>query len=492
MSNDMGLYGLGVMGQNLALNVASKGFQIAVCNRSAGRVDTCISRAKAEGLADNLHGFKDTAEFVKSLKRPRRVMFLVKAGQAVDDTIALFADLLEEGDIMIDGGNEWYENSERRGDSIKSKGILYLAMGVSGGEEGARNGPSMMPGGPREAYDAMHDILVKVAAQSDSGPCVTYLGEGGAGNYVKMVHNGIEYGDMQLISEAYDLLKSAGMNNEEIADTFEEWNKGELQSFLIEITFKILRKKDEDVMVWKDSSMLEKGDGYVVDKVLDATGNKGTGKMTIREGARLGVACGTMSAALDARFLAFNKEERVAADKILKGPSAFPQVKRDQLVEDIKNALYCSKICSYAQGMKLIGEASKVNGWGVDLGEAARIWKAGCIIRAGFLDRIKSAFERTPDLASLLVDSEFAAEINERQDSWRRIVTLSVAQGTTAAAMASSLAYYDQYRRARLPANLVQAQRDFFGSHTFERTDKPRGEAFHCLWDETHNASTGQ
>ena len=319
MSNDMGLYGLGVMGQNLALNVASKGFHIAVCNRSPARVDSCETRAAAEGLADHVHGFKDPAAFVASLKRPRRIMFLVEAGAAVDSTIALFAGLVEEGDILIDGGNEWYENSERRGNALKPKGILYLAMGVSGGEEGARNGPSLMPGGPREAFDAMHDILVKIAAQSDSGPCVAYLGEGGAGNYVKMVHNGIEYGDMQLISEAYDLLKSAGMSNEEIADTFEEWNKSELQSFLIEITYKIIRKKDEDVLVWKDSTMLPKGEGYVVDKILDATGNKGTGKMTVREGAQLSVACSTMSAALDARFLAFNVDERIAASKILKG-----------------------------------------------------------------------------------------------------------------------------------------------------------------------------
>jgi len=297
---------------------------------------------------------------------------------------------------------------------------------------------------------------------------------------------------MQLICEAYDLLKTAGLNNEEIADIFEDWNKGELQSFLIEISYKILRKKDEDVLAWKDSSKLPKGEGYVVDKVLDATGNKGTGKMTIREGARLGVACPTISAALDARFLAFNVEERVAASKVLSGPKAMPQVKREQLVADLRNALYCSKICSYAQGMNLIKEASQVNGWGVDLGEAARIWKAGCIIRAQFLDRIKTAYERNPALASLLVDADFAREINDRQDSWRRVVTLGVAQGTTCAALGASLAFYDQYRRERLPANLVQAQRDFFGSHTFERTDKPRGEAFHCLWDETHNAATGQ
>merc|ERR1712032_1779395 len=459
-TSDMGLYGLGVMGQNFALNVASKGFTISVANRSESKVDSCVKRAEKEELADKVVGFKDLEKFVGSLKKPRRVMFLVTAGKPVDLTIEMFASLLEEGDILIDGGNEWYENSERRAASIKSKGIMYLAMGVSGGEYGARHGPSLMPGGPKEAYDAMKPILERVAAMSDSGPCVSYLGKGGAGNYVKMVHNGIEYGDMQLIAETYDLLQNAGMSN-------------------------------KDIVVWKDSTMLPKGDGFILDKILDATGNKGTGKMTVMELAQQSVAGPTISAALNARFLAFNKDERVAASKILKGPSAFPEVRKEQLIKDVRNALYCSKICSYAQGMKLIAAASKANDWNVNLGEAARIWKAGCIIRAQFLDRVKAAYESNPRLASLLVDESFAKELNNRQNSWRRIVTLAVAQGTSCAAMGASLAYYDQYRRARLPANLVQAQRDFFGSHTFERVDKERGEKFHCLWDETHVADTG-
>jgi len=490
-TSDMGLYGLGVMGQNFALNVASKGFTISVANRSESKVDSCVKRAEKEELADKVVGFKDLEKFVGSLKKPRRVMFLVTAGKPVDLTIELFASILEEGDILIDGGNEWYENSERRATSIKSKGIMYLAMGVSGGEYGARHGPSLMPGGPKEAYDAMKPILERVAAMSDSGPCVSYLGKGGAGNYVKMVHNGIEYGDMQLIAETYDLLQNAGMSNKEIANVFDDFNQGELSSYLIEITHKILLKPDKDIVVWKDSTMLPKGDGFILDKILDATGNKGTGKMTVMELAQQSVAGPTISAALNARFLAFNKDERVAASKILKGPSAFPEVRKEQLIKDVRNALYCSKICSYAQGMKLIAAASKANDWNVNLGEAARIWKAGCIIRAQFLDRIKAAYESNPRLASLLVDESFAKELNNRQNSWRRIVTLAVAQGTSCAAMGASLAYYDQYRRARLPANLVQAQRDFFGSHTFERVDKERGEKFHCLWDETHVADTG-
>merc|ERR1712032_606804 len=326
-TSDMGLYGLGVMGQNFALNVASKGFTISVANRSESKVDSCVKRAEKEELADKVVGFKDLEKFVGSLKKPRRVMFLVTAGKPVDLTIEMFASLLEEGDILIDGGNEWYENSERRAASIKSKGIMYLAMGVSGGEYGARHGPSLMPGGPKEAYDAMKPILERVAAMSDSGPFVSYLGKGGAGNYVKMVHNGIEYGDMQLIAETYDLLQNAGMSN-------------------------------KDIVVWKDSTMLPKGDGFILDKILDATGNKGTGKMTVMELAQQSVAGPTISAALNARFLAFNKDERVAASKILKGPSAFPEVRKEQLIKDVRNALYCSKICSYAQGMKLIAAAS--------------------------------------------------------------------------------------------------------------------------------------
>lgn len=308
-----------------------------------------------------------------------------------------------------------------------------------------------------------------------------------------MVHNGIEYGDMQLIAEAYEILKHAGLGNAELAKLFEEWNKGELQSFLIEITAKIFAKKDEDVIDWSDSSTLEKGEGYLVDKILDKTGNKGTGKMTVREGALQSVACPTISAALDARFLAFDKDARVAAEPILKkgSPSEWPDVNRADLIRDVQKALYAAKICSYAQGMNLIKAASDANGWNVNLGECARIWKGGCIIRAKFLDLITKAYERNPTLASLLVDEYFSAELIKRQRAWRRVVTLGIATGIAVPAFAASLGYFDQYRKARLPANLVQAQRDFFGSHTFERTDKPRGKAYHCIWTDAHKPDTG-
>jgi len=491
--SEFGLYGLGVMGQNYALNIASKGFSISVCNRSSSKVDTCVARAKKEGLEDKVFGFKDPKEFVASLKKPRRLMFLVKAGPVVDAVIKTFADLLEEGDIMIDGGNEWYENSIRRAEGLKEKKIMYVAMGVSGGEEGARNGPSIMPAGPLEAWKSLKPILEATSAKTYSVPCVAWLGEIGSGNYVKMVHNGIEYGDMQLIAEAYEILKHAGLGNLELAKLFEEWNKGELQSFLIEISAKIFAKKDEDVIDWKDSSTLPKGEGFLLDKILDATGNKGTGKMTVKEAATQGVACPTISSALDARFMAFGKADRVAAEPILKkgAPSEWPDVNRADLIQDVQQALYASKICSYAQGMNLIKAASKENGWGVSLGECARIWKGGCIIRAQFLDRITKAYKRNPDLSSLLVDPEFAADLIKRQMAWRRVVTLGIATGIAVPAMAASLGYFDQYRKARLPANLVQAQRDYFGSHTFERTDKPRGEKFHCIWTDAHKADTG-
>jgi 6-phosphogluconate dehydrogenase len=491
----MGLYGLGVMGQNLALNVASKGFQISVANRGPERVDSCLSRAEKEGLEDKVVGFKDLKSFVESLEQPRRVMFLVKAGQAVDDCISMFADLLSPGDILIDGGNEWFENSERRAKLLEDKGIMYLAMGVSGGEYGARWGPSLMPGGPKKAYAALEPVLTKVAAQSDSGPCVTYLGAGGCGNYVKMVHNGIEYGDMQIIAEAYDLLRNNGFSNDEIGTVFEEFNGGELQSYLMEISAKILRKRDEDVIAWADGKRLEANKDFLVDKILDATGNKGTGKMTVQEAAAQGVAVPTIAAALDARFLSSCKEERLRASEVLKAPEIDPStqdIDRKQLVEDVKNAMYCSKIISYAQGMNLIKEASTNFGWNVNLGEAARVWKEGCIIRAQFLDRIKSAYDKDPQLPSLLLDNDFAKELGDRQTSWRRAVILSMKLGVSSGAMAASLAYYDQYRRALLPANMVQAQRDFFGSHTFERLDRDRGEFFHCLWDETHAEETGK
>jgi 6-phosphogluconate dehydrogenase len=489
---DFGLYGLAVMGQNFALNVAEHGFTISVCNRSPARVDECVERAKKE-LGDqsgNLQGFKSPKEFVASLSKPRKVMFLVQAGKPVDMSIDLFADLLEEGDVLIDGGNEWFEFSRARAERVAPKGILYMAMGVSGGEEGARKGPSLMPGGPKEAYELIKPIIMKVAAQTESGACTTYIGGPGAGNYVKMVHNGIEYGDMQLIAEAYTILKTVvGLSNDELAELFTKWNEAELDSFLIEITAKIFAKKDEDVYDTATPPNLQKTDSskYLIDQILDRTGNKGTGKMTIKEGAERAVAVGTMTGALDARFISFDKDARVAMEPLLDGPTQMPEVNKQQVIQDVRNALYCSKICSYAQGMNLIREASNQFEWGVDLGECARIWTGGCIIRAKFLDRIKSAYDKDANLVNLLVDPDFRSEMLQRQQSWRRAVTLSAAAGLPIPSMYASLAYFDQYRRGELiGASLVQAQRDFFGSHTFERKDRERGEMFHCKWTDAH------
>lgn len=467
--SQVGLVGLAVMGQNLALNIAEKGFPISVWNRSPEKVDTTVARAKEEGDLP-LTGFHELEDFIASLERPRRVIMLVKAGKPVDATLQRLYPLLEEGDMIIDGGNEWFPNTERRAKEAAEHGLRYMGMGVSGGEEGARNGPSMMPGGPKEAYEAMEPILSKVAAQVDDGPCVTWIGPGGAGNYVKMVHNGIEYGDMQLIAEAYDVLKHiGGLDNDMLADVFTKWNEGELESFLIEITSKIFRKADD------------KGDGHLVDKILDKTGMKGTGRWTIQEAAENSVAAGTMSAALDARFLSGRKDERVKASELLGGPEVQTVEDKLALVDDVRKALYASKICSYAQGMNLIRAASETHGWNVDLGSTARIWKGGCIIRARFLGRIKAAFDRDPNLANLLVDAEFAKELQERQAAWRRVVSLAVQSGLAVPGFSGSLAYFDSYRRARLPANLVQAQRDFFGAHTYQRTDMEG--TFHTDWD---------
>ncbi|GAB4828985.1 hypothetical protein Ancab_018644 [Ancistrocladus abbreviatus] len=470
----IGLAGLAVMGQNLALNIAEKGFPISVYNRSTSKVDETVERAKKEGNLP-VYGFHDPESFIHSIQKPRVVIMLVKAGAPVDDTIKTLSVYMEPGDCIIDGGNEWYENTERRAKAMEEKGLLYLGMGVSGGEEGARHGPSLMPGGSYEAYKYIDDILLKVAAQvPDSGPCVTYIGKGGSGNFVKMVHNGIEYGDMQLISEAYDVLKSVGkLSNEELKEVFAEWNSGELLSFLIEITSDIFGVKDD------------KGDGYLVDKVLDKTGMKGTGKWTVQQAAELSVAVPTIASSLDSRFLSGLKEERVQAAKIFKSSGiddvlADQTVDKKQLIDDVRKALYASKICSYAQGMNLIRAKSIEQGWDLKLGELARIWKGGCIIRAIFLDRIKKAYDRNPDLASLLIDPEFANEVIERQVAWRRIVCLAINSGISVPGMSSSLAYFDTYRRERLPANLVQAQRDYFGAHTYERIDVPG--SFHTEW----------
>lgn len=514
---DIGLWGLAVMGQNFALNMADHGFSVCVGNRSTPKVATTVERAKAEGNLP-IVGAQDAAEFVAHLKKPRKVVILVQAGKPVDDTIANLAAYMEAGDLIIDGGNEWFPNSIRRAKSLESKKIHFMGMGISGGEEGARNGPSLMPGGPKEAYDMVEPIFTKCAAQVErTGACVGYLGPVGSGNYVKMVHNGVEYGDMQLIAEVYDVCKNIlGMSNSEMADLFEEWNKTELESYLIEITYKVLRRKDD-----------QGKPGEVVDYVLDKTGMKGTGRWTVQEAAERSVAAPTMAASLDARMLSGRKEERVEAEKILKGPNAVADEKqrilndlraalaasdavssgegqslvssaesvllaansidpetKAQVIADLRAALYASKVCSYAQGLSLIRAASDEFGWGVDLAECARLWMGGCIIRAELLHGIVTAFNTNADLPNLLVDKFFAEQINQRTAGWRRMVALCVTSGIACPSHCSSLTYFDTYRRARLPANLTQAQRDFFGGHTYERTDMDG--RFHTAWTDAH------
>jgi len=466
------------MGQNFALNMAEHGFKVAVCNRSPAKVDTTVARAKAEGDLP-LEGHKDMKDFVAALSKPRKVVILVMAGKPVDDTIALLSEHMEEGDVIIDGGNEWFPNSVRRATELEAKGLHFIGMGISGGEEGARKGPSLMPGGPRVAYDLIEPIIMKCAAQVDGEPCTGYCGPIGAGNYVKMVHNGIEYGDMQLIGECYDILKNViGMSNQDMSKLFAEWNKTELDSYLIEITSIILAKKDD-----------QGNPGEVVDYVLDKTGMKGTGRWTVQEAAEQSVAAPTIASALDARYISGRKEERIAASKILKGPlddKANQQLNVDkaQVINDLKAALYCSKIASYAQGLSQIKAASDKNNWNVDLALCAQMWRGGCIIRAKLLKGIHDAVVDDPELKNLMVDPNFAAELNSRHLAWRRIVTLGIANGISVPSTSASLGYYDQYRRANLSANLIQAQRDFFGGHTYERTDKPG--VFHTLWDDTH------
>ncbi|CEM39714.1 unnamed protein product [Vitrella brassicaformis CCMP3155] len=463
------------MGQNLALNIASKGFRISVWNRSESKVDDTTERAKKEGNLP-LDGHKDLSAFVQSIKKPRKIIMLIQAGPPVDKAMEPLLPLLEAGDLLIDGGNEWYENTDRRTALCESKGIRYMGMGVSGGEEGARHGPSLMPGGTKEGWDIVKPILMKIAAQVDDGPCVSYIGPGGSGNYVKMVHNGIEYGDMQLIAEAYAVLKQmGGLTNPELQNLFKEWNKGELKSFLIEITSDIFGQKDD------------KTDGYLVDKILDVAGSKGTGKWTIQEAAEHGVPCPTMQAALDMRYMSTFKAFRQRASGKFKGPATKPQVTQSTLIDDVRNALYCAKICSYAQGLMLLQTVSNEKGWGLNLGEISRTWKGGCIIRAVFLDRIKKAFDRNPHMDSLLMDDQFADEIQQREVSWRRIVNAAQAAGIPIPALSASLCYFDAYRSATLPVNLVQGQRDYFGAHTYKRTDD-EGGPYHTQW--THFAQT--
>jgi len=471
--NDIGLYGLSIMGQNFALNMASHGFRVCVGNRSISKVEVTVNRAKEEGDLP-LVGSTCAEEFVLKLSKPRKIILLVMAGKPVDETILTLSAFMEPGDLIVDGGNEWYLNSVRRGAELEKRGILFIGMGISGGEEGARNGPSLMPGGTKKAYALMEDILTKCAAQVNDEACTGYIGKLGSGNYVKMVHNGIEYGDMQLIAEVYDCLKSiVGMSNEDMARQFANWNEGELSSYLIEITAKILSKPDDIT-----------GKNYVVDYILDKTGSKGTGKWTVQEAAEQGVAAATINASLDARYLSSLKDERVKASTILTGPAEVPNVSKPQIVEDLRAALYCAKVCSYAQGLAVIKAASDSKKWNVDLAMCVKLWKGGCIIRAKLLDKIQAAFANDENLLNLMIDPGFAAELNSRQMAWRRIVTLCIASGIACPALSASLNYFDTYRRSNLPANLTQAQRDFFGGHTYERIDQDG--PFHCAWTKTH------
>lgn len=401
---------------------------------------------------------------------------LVKAGAPVDATIETLVPYLEAGDILIDGGNEWYEKSIQRTKGLEEKGILFVSMGVSGGEIGARHGPSLMPGGRKVAYEALENILTKIAAQVDGEACVTYIGGAGSGNYVKMVHNGIEYGDMELIAEIYGLLKASGFGNEEMSAIFGAWNRSELESYLIEITSLILAKPDEMA-----------GEGYLIDRILDVAGSKGTGMMTVKEAAERGVSAPTIASALFERYISGEKDLRMRAASMMSGPSFdWGTIDRTQLVSDLKDALFCSKVVAYAQGLDIIRRASLEFNWGINLGECARIWKGGCIIRAKILDKINKAFAKDTSLENLLLDPEFAEELVRRQQAWRRVVSLAVAGGVPVPALTASLQYFDSFRSQRLPTNLLQAQRDFFGSHTFERVDQPRGQFYHCRWTSEH------
>jgi len=465
-TQDFGLIGLAVMGQNLALNVESKGFSVAVYNRTTARTQEFMAE-RAQGK--NFVGAETIEDFVAALSRPRKIMLMVKAGQPVDDFIDRLLPYLDKGDLIIDGGNSHFPDTIRRSKALAEKGFLYIGTGVSGGEEGALLGPSIMPGGQREAYDLVAPIMTKIAAQVDGGPCCTYIGPDGAGHYVKMVHNGIEYGDMQLIVEAYFIMKNGlNLTASQLHDVFAEWNEGELNSYLIEITRDIFARKDEDT------------GQPLVEVILDRAGQKGTGKWTSQSALDLGVAAPTIAEAVFARCISAVKDERVAASKILSGPSTTYGGDPKDFIEAIRQALYASKICSYAQGFALMTEAGKQYGWKLNFGEIAKIWRGGCIIRAQFLHRITEAYERDPNLANLMLDPFFKDVLERAQESWRHVVASAANIGFPIPACSSALSYFDSYRRDRLPANLIQAQRDYFGAHTYQRVDKEG--TFHTEW----------
>jgi 6-phosphogluconate dehydrogenase len=464
---DIALIGLAVMGQNLILNMNDHGYTVVAFNRTVSKVDEFLNK---EAKGTKVIGAHSIPEMVSLLKRPRRVMLMVKAGAPVDEFIELLIPHLEPGDIIIDGGNSLFQDTIRRTKYVESKGLLYIGTGVSGGEEGARNGPSIMPGGSPAAWPHVKEIFQSIAAKVDGVPCCDWVGENGAGHYVKMVHNGIEYGDMELICEAYQLMKDGlGMTADEMSQVFAEWNKGELDSYLIDITAKILAFKDTDGQP-------------LVDKILDTAGQKGTGKWTVISSMDLGIPITLIGEAVYSRAVSALKEERVAASKKLKGPRPKISADRAKFVEDIRRALYASKIISYTQGYMLMRAAAKEYNWNLNYGGIAMMWRGGCIIRSRFLGKIKEAYDANPKLSNLLLDKFFKGAIKESQRSWRNVVAIAAKKGIPTPAFSTALNFYDAYRSARLPANLLQAQRDYFGAHTYERVDKPRGEFFHTNW----------
>ena len=477
---DIGLIGLAVMGENLVLNMESKGFSVAVYNRTTSKVDSFV---QGRGANKKITGCRSMAELAAALSKPRKAMIMVKAGQAVDDTIEQLLEVLEKGDVIIDGGNSNYQDTIRRTAHVESKGLLYVGTGVSGGEEGALTGPSIMPGGSAAAWLLVKPVLQAISAKVESDqsaggvPCCDWVGENGAGHFVKMVHNGIEYGDMQLICETYDIMKNIlGLSYGEMGDVFDQWNRGPLNSYLIEITRDILRYKDEDGQP-------------LAEKILDTAGQKGTGKWTGIAALEFGVPLTLIGEAVFSRCLSAAKNERVRAAKVFSGPIAVPPPDKAAFIADLEKALYAAKVVSYAQGYLLMREAAKEYKWNLNYGGIALMWRGGCIIRSVFLGKIKEAFDKKPGLENLLLDPFFTGIIEDAQASWRRVAAAAVQNGIAAPALTSALAYFDGYRSERLPANLLQAQRDYFGAHTYERVDKHRGEFFHTNWTG-HGGST--
>lgn len=463
---DIGVIGLAVMGQNLILNMNDHGFTVATHNRTVQKIDDFIAGSAKD---TNIIGAHTLEELVGLLKRPRKVMLMIKAGEAVDQAIDQLLPLLAEGDIIIDGGNSLYSDTERRQKYIESKGLLYIGTGISGGEEGARHGPSIMPGGSPAAWPAVKEIFQAIAARVDGLPCCDWVGQGGAGHYVKMVHNGIEYGDMQLIAEVYQLMRDyLGLSNDEMAAVFDDWNKGELDSYLIEITADILAYKEDGKSL--------------VDKIVDTAGQKGTGKWTVIDSANLGQPVTLIAEAVFARCVSALKSQRVEASQKLTGPTAKFGGDQPKFVDHLKDALYASKIVSYAQGYMLMRAAADHYGWDLNYGGIAQMWRGGCIIRSRFLGNIKQAYDSEPKLSNLMLDEFFTQALSASQDGWREVVASAVQSGLPVPAMSSALSFYDAYRQEKLPANLIQAQRDYFGAHTYERTDKSPGEFFHTNW----------